>query len=126
MSLGVNFRFPLAFFFGCRTSNSFSQKRIREIGIRKVFGATQLNIITLLNIHFLRWIAAAVILGISLSWIFLTNWMDSFACRQPVSIWIFILQLALQQEPDIVEADRFREAREAVCAKWRDLMRDTG
>jgi putative ABC transport system permease protein len=65
--------------------------RTKEIGIRKVFGTTPLNIITLLNIHFIKWIAASVILGISLSWIFLTNWMDSFAYRQPVSIWIFIL-----------------------------------
>ena len=34
-------------------------------------------------------------------------------------------QLALQQEPDIVEADRFRKEREAVCSSWRDLMGDT-
>ncbi len=68
-----------------------SQARTKEIGIRKVNGASRFNILLLLNRHFIKWITAALMIGIPVSWIFLSKWLDAFAYRQSVSAWIFIL-----------------------------------
>lgn len=67
------------------------QTRTREIGIRKVNGALPVDIILQLNRHFLGWIAGALIIGLPLSWYFLNNWLNSFAYKQSMDAWIFLL-----------------------------------
>lgn len=55
-------------------------------GIRKVRGAKTFDIMWLLNSFFLRWIGIALALGLPLSVLFLSHWMNSFAYRQGVGI----------------------------------------
>lgn len=68
-----------------------SQARTKEIGIRKVNGASPIDIIGLLNKHFIKWILAASVISLPLSWWFLSYWLNSFAYRIHISIWIFLL-----------------------------------
>ena len=68
-----------------------TRNRIREIGIRKVNGATSLNILRLLNIDFLKWVAFGIVLGIPFGWYFMNRWLEGFAYRTSLDWWIFAL-----------------------------------
>ncbi|MDY8137531.1 ABC transporter permease [Aquimarina sp. 2201CG5-10] len=64
-------------------------QRKKEIGIRKVSGATVFKILALLNKDFLKWILIAFILSIPLSWYVMNIWLENFALKTPISWWIF-------------------------------------
>ncbi len=66
-------------------------QRTKEIGIRKVLGASTGNIVTLLSKDFLRLVILAIILAIPLSWYAMNNWLNSFANRIDLHWWIFAL-----------------------------------
>jgi len=71
---------------------SFSvSKRIKEIGIRKVFGAPVYKIIQNQIKHFLVWILIANLLAIPVSWILMKRWLEQFAYRIDPGIEIFII-----------------------------------
>jgi len=67
-----------------------AEQRTREIGIRKVFGATTGNVVTLLSREFLKWVLLANIVAWPLSWFLMREWLSSFAYRVDLSIWIFL------------------------------------
>ena len=66
-------------------------KRTKEIGIRKVNGATITQILTLLNKDFMRWVALAFIIAIPISWYAMSQWLQGFAERTTLSWWVFAL-----------------------------------
>jgi putative ABC transport system permease protein len=66
-------------------------RRIKEIGIRKVNGASILEILTLLNMEFGRWVLAAFVFALPAAWIVMHKWLESFAFRTEMSWWIFVL-----------------------------------
>lgn len=68
-----------------------TRSRIREIGIRKVNGATEGNIVFLLNMGFLKWIAPGIVAGIPLGWYFMQKWLSGFAYATTLDWWIFAL-----------------------------------
>lgn len=68
-----------------------SKAKIKEIGIRKVNGATVADIIILLNLHFVKWIGVAWIIAVPSSWYFLVNWLHNFAYKDSIGIWIFLV-----------------------------------
>ncbi|MEL6926264.1 MAG: FtsX-like permease family protein, partial [Bacteroidota bacterium] len=55
-----------------------AERRTREIGIRKVLGATVFNLITLLSKEFVQLILLAFLIAIPLSWYFVSQWLESF------------------------------------------------
>ena len=65
--------------------------RMKEIGIRKVNGATATEIMQMLNISFVRWIAIAFIIASPLAYYVMYRWLESFAYRTTPSWWIFLL-----------------------------------
>lgn len=67
-----------------------AQLKTKEIGIRKVLGATVFNIIQMLNKEFLLLIIIANIIAIPLALYFTSNWLDGFAFRTTVPITIFL------------------------------------
>ena len=69
-----------------------AQERSREIGIRKVAGASSINILELLLISYLKIIAVSLFLGIPISIYLMNNWLEKFAFR--VNIGMFSLSLA--------------------------------
>jgi putative ABC transport system permease protein len=65
-------------------------KRTKEIGIRKVNGATIGEILILLNADFLKWVMAAIVISVPASVWLMSKWLDRFAYKTQMSIWIFL------------------------------------
>lgn len=68
-----------------------SRQRTKEIGIRKVNGATTLKIMLLLMRQFAVWIGTAFLIAAPLAWVLLNRWLESFANRVPLSPVSFLL-----------------------------------
>lgn len=66
-------------------------QRKKEIGIRKVNGATVFQIVTLLNKDFVKWVGIAFLGAIPISWYAMNRWLDGFAYSTEISWWIFII-----------------------------------
>jgi putative ABC transport system permease protein len=70
-------------------SYNSSKKRTREIGIRKVNGATIANIFIILNRDFFKWTAFALTVAIPVAWCVMQKWLEGFAYKTGLSWWIF-------------------------------------
>lgn len=68
-----------------------AESRTREIGIRKVLGATVTNVILMLSKEFTRWVLLANIIAWPTAYYFMNNWLKNFAYRATLGIEIFIL-----------------------------------
>jgi len=66
-----------------------TRRRVREIGIRKVNGATEGQVLWMLNLSFLKWIIPGIIAGIPLGWYFMQKWLSGFAYKTRLDWWIF-------------------------------------
>jgi putative ABC transport system permease protein len=67
----------------------FSDKRTKEIGIRKVNGATIAEIMFLLNKVFVKWIFLAFIIATPIAWYAMNKWLQTFEYKIGLSWWIF-------------------------------------
>jgi ABC-type antimicrobial peptide transport system permease subunit len=65
------------------------QKR-KEIGIRKVMGATVAQITTMLSKDFIMLVAAAIVIASPIAWWFMNKWLQNFEYRVNISWWIFL------------------------------------
>lgn len=65
--------------------------RTKEIGIRKVNGATVFEVLKLLNIGFLKWVLVSLILAIPIAYYGMNSWLTHFAYKTALSWWIFLL-----------------------------------
>ena len=68
-----------------------AEQRSKEIGIRKVLGATVSNITTLLSIDFVKLVLLAILIASPIAWYGMNKWLQDFAYRIPISWWIFVL-----------------------------------
>lgn len=68
-----------------------SQRRFKEIGIRKVNGAKISEILFMLNKDFLIWLTVAFILATPLAFLAVTKWLEAFAYKIDISWWMFLL-----------------------------------
>ncbi len=72
-------------------STFYMQQRTKEIGVRKVNGATTTQILTLLNKDFLKWVLLAFVIAVPISWYVMNRWLEGFAYRTSMSWWVFAL-----------------------------------
>jgi putative ABC transport system permease protein len=63
----------------------------KEIGIRKVNGARILEVMLMLNQHFVQWVIMAFVIAVPLSYIVMGQWLKNFAYKTNISWWIFAL-----------------------------------
>ena len=71
---------------------SFSvTRRTKEIGVRKVIGATTFNIISLLTKDFIKWVLIANIFAFPMAYYFMNKWLNNFAYRIEINWWVFVL-----------------------------------
>ncbi|MEZ5104571.1 MAG: FtsX-like permease family protein [Draconibacterium sp.] len=68
-----------------------ANQKIKEIGIRKVNGAKISEVITMLNVDFIKWIGIAFIISTPLAWYGMHKWLENFAYKTTLSWWIFAL-----------------------------------
>ncbi len=66
-------------------------KRIKEIGLRKVNGASTAEIVTMLNKDFLSWVIVAFVVACPVAWFAMKNWLGNFAYKTGLNWWIFAL-----------------------------------
>ncbi|WP_169739235.1 ABC transporter permease [Dyadobacter crusticola] len=67
-----------------------AQQRRKEIGIRKVLGATVLNIVIMLSKDFVKLVVLSFLLASPLAHYAMEKWLGDFAYRIPVSPWVFV------------------------------------
>lgn len=66
-------------------------QRIKEIGIRKVLGASVGSIVGLLSKDFLKLVAIAAVIAFPVAWFAMKTWLQDFAYRTNISWWIFVV-----------------------------------
>lgn len=67
-----------------------AQQRTREIGIRKVSGATVLNLWSMLSRDFIVLVTISCIMASPIAWMFMRQWLEQYSYQTPLSVWIFI------------------------------------
>jgi putative ABC transport system permease protein len=83
----------LAIFIACLglfgLATFIAEQRTKEIGIRKVLGASVQGIVKMLSKDFVKLVAIAFIIAAPLAWYFMNKWLQDFAYRIELSWWIF-------------------------------------
>jgi putative ABC transport system permease protein len=64
-------------------------QRTKEVGIRKAMGASVSNIIMLLSYDFTKWVIVANVIAWPLAFLLMNNWLNNFAFKTNIGIWIF-------------------------------------
>ncbi|HEV3411330.1 MAG TPA: ABC transporter permease [Puia sp.] len=75
--------------FGLATLST--ERRIKEIGIRKVLGASVSNLVRLLSVNFVQLVLLANLIAIPLAWWAVNKWLQNFAYRITLHWWVFAL-----------------------------------
>ncbi len=85
----------LAIFIGCLGLFALVgysvERRRKEIAIRKVHGATVREVVGMLCVSFLRWLAVSFVIAVPVVWWLMDGWMSRYAYRTTMSWWIFAL-----------------------------------
>lgn len=85
----------LAIFISCLglfgLATFVAEQRTKEIGVRKVLGASAANIIALLSSNFLKPVAIAFVIAFPLAWYAMNNWLQDYAYRIKIEWWVFAI-----------------------------------
>jgi putative ABC transport system permease protein len=65
-------------------------QRTREIGIRKVMGASVTGIVRLLSTDFIRLVGISILIATPIAYFFMHHWLQDFAYRVPIHAWVFV------------------------------------
>ncbi|MFY0654896.1 MAG: ABC transporter permease [Cyclobacteriaceae bacterium] len=69
--------------------------RIKEIGVRKIVGASSLQILNLLTLPFIKTILISALLAIPVGWIAMQSWLDNYPYRTDLPWWVFAVACGL-------------------------------
>ena len=75
--------------FGLATIST--EQRVKEIGIRKVLGATTVGILNLLSKDFLKLVFISLLIACPVAYFFMDNWLADFASRINIQWWVFVI-----------------------------------
>ncbi len=67
-----------------------TEQRTKEIGIRKVLGASVPEVVALLSGQFAKWVVVANVIAWPLAYFIMHKWLQNFAYRMDISLWLFI------------------------------------
>jgi len=85
----------LAIFISCLglfgLAAQMAEMRIKEIGIRKVLGASVSGITLLLSKEFMKWVVVANVIAWPVAYYAMNRWIQNFAYRTSIGLWIFFL-----------------------------------
>ncbi|GAB3953697.1 ABC transporter permease [Spirosoma harenae] len=66
-----------------------AEQRTKEIGVRKVLGASVMSIVTMLSKDFLKLVIIAIVIATPIAWYAMNQWLQDFAYKLPITWWIF-------------------------------------
>jgi putative ABC transport system permease protein len=85
----------LAIFISCLglfgMASFIAEQRIKEIGVRKVLGATVFNLWRLLSADFIVLVAISFVIATPVAYLFMHNWLQSYQYRTEIAWWIFVV-----------------------------------
>ncbi len=89
----------LAIFIACLglfgLASFIADRKTKEIGIRKVLGASVPGIVKILNTSFFKWILIANIVAWPIAWYVMNRWLQNFAYRIDLTWWMFVMAAVL-------------------------------
>ena len=89
----------LAIFIACMglyaLASFTAAQRIKEIGIRKVMGASVFQLVTMLSKEFIKLVIIAFLIGIPIGYFMMSNWLEGFAYRTDLGVTVFVVSGAL-------------------------------
>ena len=77
--------------FGLATFSA--EQRIKEIGVRKVLGASEMNVVTLLSKDFLKLVVIAAVIASPVAWFVMQKWLQGFAYRTSIGWQVFAITI---------------------------------
>lgn len=84
----------LAIFISCLglfgMASFVAEQRKKEVGIRKILGASVINLWKMLSMEFLILVCIACLIGIPIAWTYLNTWLDNYDYRVEISMWVFV------------------------------------
>lgn len=93
-------------------------RRLKEIGVRKVLGATTGNIVGLISKDFLILVMVAFFIAAPLSWYFMNQWLQGFVYRTDISWWMFVVAMVL-----VLTLAMVTVSTQAVKASWTNPVK---
>lgn len=85
----------LAIFISCLglfgLATYMAENRVKEIGVRKVLGASVLNITTMLSANFIKLVLLAFLISTPIAWYFMNKWLLNYDYRINIEWWVFVL-----------------------------------
>jgi ABC-type antimicrobial peptide transport system permease subunit len=91
----INTAMAIAIFVSCMglfgMATFSAHQRTREIGIRKVLGASVYGIVSMLSLDFLKPVFIAFVIAAPIGWYFMQRWLNGFSERVSLSWWLFLL-----------------------------------
>jgi putative ABC transport system permease protein len=89
----MNIAMGIAIFISCMglfgLAAFIAEQRTKEIGIRKVLGASVTDIVSMLSRDFILLVVIAIVIASPVAWYFMHQWLQDFAYRVPISWWIY-------------------------------------
>ena len=71
-------------------SSYMAESRLKEIGIRKVMGASVRQIVAMMSTEFVKLVLIAFVIAVPVAWYGMDKWLESFAYRIPVEWMVFV------------------------------------
>ena len=68
-----------------------TQRRVKEIGVRKVNGASIIEILLMLNKDFIKWVGISFVIACPIAYYLMHSWLENFAYKTALSWWVFAL-----------------------------------
>jgi len=97
-----------------------AERRTKEIGIRKVLGASVQNVVAMLSREFVKLVLIASVLAFPVAWYAMNKWLQDFVYRTDVSWWIFILASVLTMVVTLITIS-FQSVKAAIANPVKSL-----
>jgi ABC-type antimicrobial peptide transport system permease subunit len=98
-----------------------AERRLKEIGIRKVLGSSTFGIVYLLSADFTKVVIASIVIALPLSYYITSHWLDGFAFRIELHWWYFvgagILAITIAWLTVVAQAIKAATSNPAQCLK---------
>ena len=99
MAESFNYFTLIAIFIACLglfgLTSFIAEQKTREIGIRKVLGASVSKIIVMLSKEFIRWIILSAVIAFPVSWYAMDRWLQNFAYRTNLGFEVFTASIVI-------------------------------